>query len=51
MKWNNKPRDMRLSEMSVQAQQYLEEYISKVVPKDRPVHVWFDVYDMEKKRL
>jgi Domain of unknown function (DUF5069) len=51
LKWNNKLRDMRLSEMSLQAQQYLEEYIPKVVPKRRPVYVWFDVYDLEEKRL
>jgi hypothetical protein len=51
LKWNNKLRDMRLSEMSLQAQQYLEEYIPKVVPKHRPVYVWFDVYDLEEKRL
>jgi hypothetical protein len=44
-------RDMRLSDMSLQAQQYLEEYIPKVVPKHRPVYVWFDVYDLEEKRL
>jgi len=31
LKWNNTMRDMRLSEMSLQAQQYLEEYIPKVV--------------------
>ena len=51
LKWNNRMRDMRLSEMSLQAQQYLEEYIPKVVPKHRPVYVWFDVYDLEEKRL
>ena len=51
LKWNNKLRDMRLSEMSLQAQQYLEEYIPQVVPKHRPVYVWFDVYDLEEKRL
>jgi len=51
LKWNNRLRDMRLSEMSVHAQQYLEEYIPKVVPKHRPVYVWFDVYDLEEKRL
>lgn len=51
LKWNNKLRDMRLSDMSLQAQQYLEEYISKAVPKHRPVYVWFDVYDLEEKRL
>jgi hypothetical protein len=49
--WNNTMRDMRLSDMSLQAQQYLEEYIPKVVPKHRPVYVWFDVYDLEEKRL
>ena len=51
LKWNNAMRDMRLSDMSLQAQQYLEEYIPKVVPKHRPVYVWFDVYDLEEKRL
>ena len=51
LKWNNRLRDMRLSEMSLQAQQYLEEYIPKFVPKHRPVYVWFDVYDLEEKRL
>jgi Domain of unknown function (DUF5069) len=51
LKWNNAMRDMRLSEMSLQAQQYLEEYIPTFVPKHRPVYVWFDVYDLEEKRL
>ena len=49
--WNNKLRDMRLSDMTLQAQQYLEEYIPEFVPKHRPVYVWFDVYDLEEKRL
>jgi len=51
LKWNNRLRDMRLSEMSLQAQQYLEDYIPKFVPNHRPVYVWFDVYDLEEKRL
>ena len=49
--WNNKLRDMRLSDMTFQAQQYLEEYIPKFVPQHRPVYVWFDVYDLEEKRF
>lgn len=49
--WNNRLRDMRLSDMSLQGQQYLEEYIPKFVPQLRPVYVWFDVYDLEEKRL
>jgi succinate dehydrogenase flavin-adding protein (antitoxin of CptAB toxin-antitoxin module) len=51
LKWNNRLRDMRLSDMSLQAQQYLEDYIPKFVPNHRPVYVWFDVYDLEEKRL
>ena len=51
LKWNNAMRDTRLSDMSLQAQQYLEEYIPKFVPSHRPVYEWFDVYDLEEKRL
>jgi hypothetical protein len=51
LKWNNRLRDMKLSEMSLQAQQYLEEYIPQFVPNHRPVYVWFDVYDLEEKRF
>ena len=51
LKWNNAMRDTRLSDMSLQAQQYLEEYIPKFVPNHRPVYVWFDVYDLEEKRF
>ncbi len=51
LKWNNKLRDMRLSDMSLEAQQYLEDYIPKVVPTHRPVYVWFDVYDLEENQL
>ncbi|NWF72365.1 MAG: DUF5069 domain-containing protein [Nitrospirae bacterium] len=49
--WNNKLRDMRLSDLTLQAHQYLEEYIPKFMPQHRPVYVWFDVYDLEEKRL
>ena len=51
IRWNNKMRDMRLSEMSDEAQDYLETYIQEHVPKHRPVYVWFDVYDLEEGRL
>jgi Domain of unknown function (DUF5069) len=51
LKWNNRMRDTRLSDMSLHAQQYLEEYIPQFVPNHRPVYVWFDVYDLEEKRF
>jgi len=44
-------RDMRPSEMPDQAQEFLESYIPKNVPKHRPVYVWFDVFDLEEGRL
>jgi hypothetical protein len=51
IRWNNKMRDMRLSEMDDEAQEYLAEYIPKYVPSHRPVYVWFDMYDLEEGRL
>jgi hypothetical protein len=51
IRWNNKMRDMRLSEMSDDAQEYLEGYIQEYLPQHPPVYVWFDVYDVEEGRL
>jgi hypothetical protein len=49
--WNNKMRDMRLSEMPAPLQEFLEGYIPQFIPKGKVVRVWFDVYDMEEGRL
>jgi len=51
IQWNNQMRDMRLSEMTPQVQAYMEDYIPQHVPSHRPVYVYFDVYDLEEKRL
>jgi hypothetical protein len=51
IRWNNKMRGMRLSEMSDDAQEYLEEYIRETLPLHPPVYVLFDVYDIEEGRL
>ena len=51
IKWNNKQRDMRLSEISTELQEYMEDYIQKCVPRNRVVYHWFDVYDLEEERL
>ncbi|MBL9190149.1 MAG: DUF5069 domain-containing protein [Opitutaceae bacterium] len=48
--WNNKMRDMRLSEMPRPLQQFLEGYIPKFIPPGKIVRVWFDVYDFEEGR-
>lgn len=51
VQWNNKMRDMRLSEMPDRLQLFFEAYIPKYVPRNRPVYVWFDVYDLEEQRI
>jgi hypothetical protein len=49
--WNNKERDLRLSDLPASTQEYMEEYIAKFVPRNRVVYHWFDVYDLEEERL
>ncbi len=49
--WNNKLRATRPCDMPIELQQFLEDYIPKVVPKNRPVYVWFDVYDLEEGKI
>jgi hypothetical protein len=49
--WNNKQRDTRLSDLSPQLQEYLEDYIQQFLPRNRIVYHWFDVYDLEEERM
>ncbi len=48
--WNNKMRCMRPCDMEPKLQLFLETYIPENAA-GRPVYVWFDVYDIEEKRL
>lgn len=48
--WNNKMRYMRPCDMAPELQLFLETYIPENAA-GRPVYVWFDVYDIEEKRL
>jgi len=49
--WNNKMRDKQISKMTPKLQEFLEDYIPANLPKEKPVYVWFDVYDIEEKRI
>lgn len=49
--WNNQQRDTHLSDLPVETQVYMEEYIRQYIPPDRVVYHWFDVYDIEEERL
>ena len=49
--WNNKERDMRLSDLPMELQEFMEDYIAKFVPRNRVVYHWYDVYDLEEARI
>jgi hypothetical protein len=51
IRWNNDLRGKRLSEMPDRLQEYMEDYIPKFVPRNRPVYAFFDVYDIEEQRI
>jgi hypothetical protein len=49
--WNNKERDLRLSDLPPEIQEYMEDYIEQFIPRNRIVYHWFDAYDLEEERL
>ena len=49
--WNNRMRCMRPCDMPPELQVFLEGYIPQFIRRNRPVYVWFDVYDIEEQRL
>lgn len=49
--WNNKMRATRPCDMPIELQEFLEGYIPQYIPANKPVYVWFDVYDIEEGRL
>jgi hypothetical protein len=51
IRWNNEWRGKRLSECPDPIQEFMEDYIPKYLPKDRVVGFFFDIYDIEEKRL
>lgn len=51
IQWNNDLRGRRIADMPAELQEFLEGYIPEFIPKNRPVYVWFDVYDIEEKRI
>jgi hypothetical protein len=51
IEWNNKERDLRLSDLPLPLQEFMEDYIQQFVPRNRVVYHWFDVFDLEEERL
>jgi hypothetical protein len=44
-------RQTRPSELPMELQLFLEGYIPQVIPANRRVYTWFDVYDLEEARI
>jgi hypothetical protein len=40
-----------LSDLPLEIQEYMEDYIEQFIPRNRVVHHWFDVYDLEEERI
>ncbi|MCX6343848.1 MAG: DUF5069 domain-containing protein [Armatimonadetes bacterium] len=49
--WNNQQRDTRISDLPVDTQVYMEDYIKQYIPRNRVIYSWFDVYDIEEQRM
>lgn len=49
--WNNGERDLHLSDLPLELQEYMEDYIQQFIPRNRVVYHWFDVYDLEEERI
>ena len=49
--WNNRLRSTRPCDLSIELQEFLEDYIPQVIPAGKIVNHWFDVYDLEEGRI
>ena len=51
IRWNNDLRGKRLGELPDGLQEYMEDYVPKFIPRNRPVYALFDIYDLEEQRI
>ena len=51
VKWNNKMREERISELPDVNQLFMEKYIPKYLPINKPVEKLLDVFDVEEGRV
>jgi hypothetical protein len=51
IRWNNEMRAKRLCDLPDGIQEYMEDYVPKFVPRNRPVYNFFDIYDLEEQRI
>lgn len=49
--WNNEQRDRRLSDLTPELQEFMEDYIAASVPRHKVVYRYLDIYDLEEGRI
>lgn len=49
--WNNYMRDLRLSDLAPELQEFMEDYIAASIPRHKVVYHYLDIYDFEEMRL
>lgn len=51
VKWNNDLRYKTVRELRESTQLFMEDYIPQNIPKGRVIYHYFDIYDIEEKRI
>jgi hypothetical protein len=51
VKWNNELRYKTIRELPESTQLFMEDYIPQYIPKGRVIYHYFDIYDIEEKRI
>ena len=53
LRWSNKMREMRVSELDDRLQAMMEDYVRDNLPPQSWAHIyrWFDIYDIEEQRI
>lgn len=49
--WNNQMRDLRLSDLTPELQEFMEDYIAGSIPRHKVVYRYLDIYDLEEGRI
>ena len=49
--WNVEMQNKRVIDLPAHVQLFLHDYIDTYLPRGRYPYIWFDVYDLEEKRL
>ncbi len=44
-------KETSFERLPLELQEYMEDYIRQFIPRNRVMHHWFDLYDLEEERI